>query len=58
MDSEKLMNLSEIKKLGHLIIYGKIFFFGNLITFRHYYYEKYMFLTSLTFKSSEAVASG
>ena len=27
---------------------GKLLFFGNLlITFRHYYYAKYMFLTSL-----------
>ena len=36
------------KKIGHLFIYGKFIFFGNLlITFRHYYYAKYVFLTSL-----------
>ena len=34
--------------MGHLIICGTIIFFSNfLITFRHHYYAKYTFLTSL-----------
>ena len=41
MDSEKSINLFEI---GHLIIYETMILFGNsFITFRHYYYAKYVF---------------
>ena len=37
MDSEKLINFFEIKKSGHLMIYGTIMFLINLlITFRYY----------------------
>ena len=44
MNSEKLINSFGIKKSsGHLIIYGTIIFFGNLlITFQHFYYGKYL----------------
>ena len=49
MNSKKTINPFERKKvIGYLIIYRKIIFFCNLlIPFRHYYYAKYMFLTSL-----------
>ena len=50
IDSEKSINSFKIeKRIGHLIIYRTIVLFDNLlITFRHYYYAKYMFLTSST----------
>ena len=35
------------KIIGHLIIYGTIFFVNLLITCQHYYYAKYMLLASL-----------
>ena len=48
MDSKKLINIFEMEKNDKTVIYGTIIFFGNLlITFWHYYYEKYMFLTSM-----------
>ena len=37
------------KRMGYLIIHRTIILFANfLIIFRHYYYAKWMFLTSLT----------
>ena len=46
IESEKLKNSFAIKKDRSLIIYGSVICFGYfLITFRLYYYAKYMFLT-------------
>ena len=48
MDSEKSINSFKMKeRIRHLIIYRIIFVGDLLITFWHYYYAKYMFLTFL-----------
>ena len=48
MDSDKLMNLFEMKKrIVTRLFMGQLFVFGNLLkTFWHYYYAKYIFLIS------------
>ena len=45
MDFEKSINPFGIKnRISHLIIYGTIILLSNLfITFRHYYFAKYVF---------------
>ena len=49
MDSEKLISSFDLKKNGSPNFLLNNYSFCNLlITFRHYYYAKYMFLTLLT----------
>ena len=50
MDFEKLTNSFETKKkiIGYLIIYWTIFSINSLLTFRNYYYEKKIFVKSVT----------
>ena len=48
MYSEILIKLFEIKKRNFTLLFMGQFFFRNfLIIFRHYYYAKYICLTSL-----------
>ena len=50
MESKSSINLFEIRRrIGHLIIDGRIFFSNLFIIFRHYYYAKYMSVSIVDF---------